>query len=124
MSVLLLEQDALARNRRSRADHGQSGSYPLSVARFEAVGITRRNSRYTCCTGSEQKANMLFCRHEWVAGIAQGFNVVKVSVADVRVEHEVRLMDFTKWLERAGGSPREVSDRQKIRAILGMPTPR
>jgi len=34
-----------------------------------------------------------------------------VSVADVRVEHEVRLMDFTKWLERAGGSPREVSDR-------------
>jgi hypothetical protein len=39
--------------------------------------------------------------NEWVAGIAQGLNVVKVSVADVRVEHEVRLMDFTKWLEKA-----------------------
>jgi len=27
------------------------------------------------------------------------------------VEHEVRLSDFTKWLEKAGGSPREMSDR-------------
>jgi hypothetical protein len=43
-----------------------------------------------------------------------------VSVADVRVEHEVKLMNFTKWLERAGGLPREVSDRHKIRSILGM----
>jgi hypothetical protein len=59
---------------------------------------------------------------EWVAGVAQGLNVVKVSVADVRVEHEVRLMEFTKWLEKYGGSPRETSDRQRIRAILGMPT--
>src|ERR1700682_5223009 len=41
--------------------------------------------------------------NEWVAGIAQGFNVVKVSVADVRVEHEVKLGDFTKWVERKGG---------------------
>lgn len=62
--------------------------------------------------------------NEWVAGIARGANVVKVSVADVRVEHEVKLMDFTKWLERAGGSPREVSDRYKIRSILGMPVSR
>ena len=59
--------------------------------------------------------------NEWVAGIAQGLNVVKVSVADVRVEHEVKLMEFTKWLERDGGSPREASDRHRIRAILGMP---
>jgi hypothetical protein len=41
--------------------------------------------------------------NEWVAGIAQRLNVVKISVADVRVEHEVRLMHFTKWLERSGG---------------------
>jgi hypothetical protein len=61
--------------------------------------------------------------NEWVAGIAQGFNVVRVSVADVRVEHAVKLTDFTKWLERAG-SPREVSDRQRIRSILGMPNSR
>src|SRR5439155_3134049 len=63
-------------------------------------------------------------RNEWVAGIAQGFNVVKVSVADVRVEHEVKLGDFTKWLDRTGGSPREVSDRYRIRSILGMPVSR
>lgn len=58
---------------------------------------------------------------EWVGEIGQGLNVVKVSVLPVRVEHEVKLMDFTKWLERKGGSPREVSDRHRIRTILGMP---
>jgi hypothetical protein len=62
--------------------------------------------------------------NEWVAGIAQGLNVVKVSVADVRIDHEVRLGDFTKWLERSGGSPREISDRRRIRTILGMPVSR
>jgi hypothetical protein len=59
--------------------------------------------------------------NEWVVGIAQGFNPVKVRVTDVPVEHEVKLMDFTKWLERKGGSPREVSDRNKIRDILRLP---
>ena len=39
---------------------------------------------------------------------------------DVRINHEVKLMDFTKWLGRTGGSPREVSDRHRIRSILGM----
>jgi hypothetical protein len=57
---------------------------------------------------------------EWVAGIPEGLNAARVSVANVRVEHEVRLMDFTKWLDRSGGSPREVSDRRRIRAILGI----
>jgi hypothetical protein len=47
-----------------------------------------------------------------------------VSVADVRVEHEVKLLEFTKWLERTNGSPREVIQRQRIRAILGMPAHR
>jgi hypothetical protein len=59
--------------------------------------------------------------NDWVAGIAHGLNMVKVSVTDVRVEHEVKLMDFTKWLDRTGGSPREVNDRHRIRSILGMP---
>jgi hypothetical protein len=62
--------------------------------------------------------------NEWVAGIAEGLNVVRVSVTDVRVEHEVRLRDFTKRLERTGGSPREVSDRHRIRSILEMPAAR
>ena len=62
--------------------------------------------------------------NEWVAGIAQGLNVVKVSVGHVRIEHEIKLMDFTKWLDRTGGSPHEVSDRHRIRSILGMPVSR
>jgi hypothetical protein len=62
--------------------------------------------------------------NEWVAGMARGLNVVKVSVADVRIEHQVKVDDFTKWLERSGGSPREVSDRRRIRGILGMPVGR
>src|ERR1700721_3616292 len=56
---------------------------------------------------------------EWVTGIAQGLNAVKARVMNVPVEHEVRLMDFTKWLDRTGGSPREIVDRLRIRSILG-----
>lgn len=62
--------------------------------------------------------------NDWVAGVAQGLNAVKVSVADLRAEHEVKLLDFTKWVNRTGGSPREISDRQRIRSILGMPVSR
>jgi hypothetical protein len=58
--------------------------------------------------------------NDWVAGIAGSLNSIKVSVSNVRVEHEVRLSDFTKWLEKTSGSPREISERQRIRSILGM----
>jgi hypothetical protein len=43
--------------------------------------------------------------------LPRDLNAVKVSVADVRVEHEVKTMDFTKSFEETNGSPREVSDR-------------
>ena len=59
---------------------------------------------------------------EWVNGIAMGLNPVKVRVTNVAVEHEVQLKDFTKWLDRTSGSPREMSDRKRIKAILGMQT--
>jgi len=42
---------------------------------------------------------------------------VKVSVGDVRVEHQVKLADFTQWLERKGGSPRDIFQRKKLRSI-------
>jgi hypothetical protein len=57
-------------------------------------------------------------KNEW--GIEERFGIVKVSVAEVRVEHQVKIADFMKWLERHGRTPREVSQRHKIRAILGM----
>jgi hypothetical protein len=61
-------------------------------------------------------------RSDWVHGFQHG--IVKVSVADVRVEHQVKLADFMQWLEKPGAkSPREMIQRQKLRSILGMPTP-
>jgi len=45
---------------------------------------------------------------------------VKVSVAEVRVEHQVKIADFMKWLERPGRTPREITHRLRIRSILGM----
>jgi hypothetical protein len=56
--------------------------------------------------------------NDWAAGIAEGLNAVRVSVANVRVEHAVKMVDFKKWLERPGGSPREVGQGQRIRGIL------
>jgi hypothetical protein len=41
-----------------------------------------------------------------VAGVAQGLNVVKVAVADARLEHEVKLMEFTKWRRSHGRTGR------------------
>jgi hypothetical protein len=35
-------------------------------------------------------------RDEWVAGIPGGPNVVHVSVASVRVDHEVKIADFER----------------------------
>jgi hypothetical protein len=57
---------------------------------------------------------------EWANRIAMGLNTVKVRVTNVPVDHEVQLKDFTKWLDKSGGSPREVSDRRRIKTILGM----
>ena len=57
---------------------------------------------------------------EWVSSIAEGLNVVRVSAVQVPVEHAVRMMDFTKWLNKDGGSPRERSDRYRVREILGL----
>jgi hypothetical protein len=61
--------------------------------------------------------------NKWVTGIPDGFNPVKVRVMDIPVDHEVRLKDFTSWLERRGNSPKEVTDRKKIRDILGLARP-
>lgn len=63
-------------------------------------------------------------KHEWVEGIQERLGTVKVSVAEIRVEHQVKIADFTKWLERPGRTPLEITHRQKIRAILGMPLTR
>ena len=59
-------------------------------------------------------------RDDWVVGIPEGLNTVKVRVSDVAVEHSVKLADFLRWVERKGGSPREKTDRGRIREIVGL----
>jgi hypothetical protein len=58
--------------------------------------------------------------NKWVMGIPDGFAPVKVRVMDIAVDHEVKMKDFTQWLDRRGNSPRDVMDRKKIRDILGL----
>ena len=58
--------------------------------------------------------------NQWVRGIPDGFNPVKVRVTDVPVDHEVKLKDFMAWLDRNSRSTRETMDRLKIREILGV----
>ena len=60
---------------------------------------------------------------EWVNGVPQGHSIIKVRLAEMPVEQQVKVIEFTKWLERTGGSPRDVVQRQKIRSILGMANP-
>lgn len=57
---------------------------------------------------------------QWVMGIPDGFAPVRVRVMDIAVEHEVKMKDFTQWLDRRGNSPRDVMDRKRIRDILGL----
>jgi hypothetical protein len=59
---------------------------------------------------------------EWVNGIAEGLNAVKVSVQNIPIEHSVTIGEFKKWLERKGGRPSEVGRKRKVRSILGLPT--
>ena len=62
--------------------------------------------------------------NDWVEGIGRGQSTVKVSVGDVRVEHEVKFTDFMNWLDRPPRSPRDVTARRLVRSILGMPAQR
>ena len=54
--------------------------------------------------GAEAQGLAAIRGNDWVAGVAQGLNVVEVSVADVsvadvRAEHEVKLLEFTKCVD-------------------------
>ena len=58
--------------------------------------------------------------HDWVSGIAEGPNTITVSVTDVPVEHHVSMKDLRSWLDRPPRSPREVTQRARVREILGV----
>jgi hypothetical protein len=60
--------------------------------------------------------------HDWVQGIAGALNSLTVCVKNGQVEHTVLIGEFSKWLERKGGSPAEMTRRRKIKEILRIPT--
>jgi hypothetical protein len=51
-----------------------------------------------------------------------GLNSVKVRVTNVSVEHELMLKNFTTWLDGAGGSPRDIVQRKRIKEFFGCAT--
>ena len=57
---------------------------------------------------------------EWSGQIAQGLNCVRITATNVPVEYEVTMKEFLSWLDRKGGAPRDVIQRDRVRSILGM----
>ena len=43
---------------------------------------------------------------------------VTVCAAPPKVEHRVKVAEFTLWLNRTGGSPAETVHRMKVKAIF------
>jgi hypothetical protein len=63
---------------------------------------------------------LIIREQEWTGKIAEGLNTVDVSVSNVPVTHSVMMQNFTKWLHRNGGTPREITHRSHVREILGL----
>jgi hypothetical protein len=63
-----------------------------------------------------------FRSEEWVAGIPERSQAVKVSVTNVPVEHSVTMRDFNAWLLSEGRSPRDKASRYRVGEILRMLT--
>ena len=56
----------------------------------------------------------------WTGDLCEGS--VRVAVQDTPVEHTVRLIEFKNWIAKSGITPKEITHRQKVRAILGNST--
>jgi hypothetical protein len=91
-------------HRRSRAVAGAEEQRVTASSPYEAVALGLKAIR----------------SDDWVGEIAEGSKGVVVSVTDVPVDHSVRLKEFKQWLDRPGGSPREVASRYNVRRILGL----
>ena len=71
---------------------------------IQDLGGTSHTAEVTASSLFEAVAQGLAAlrKNEWVEGIEERFGMVKVSVAEVRVDHQVRVADLMKWLERPG----------------------
>jgi hypothetical protein len=82
----------------------------------------RHTADVTASTLYEAVAQGLAAVHgnDWVAHLPEDLNTVEVSVTEVDVTHAVRFRDFKNWIDRTGGSPRDVAQRGRVREILGL----
>jgi hypothetical protein len=56
---------------------------------------------------------------DWSGGFSEEYAAVQVLVTDIPVEHTVMLKNFSAWLQRSAGSPKDVIARSRVREILG-----
>jgi hypothetical protein len=64
------------------------------------------------------KALSILQRNEWSAPSAFEARYCEVSVREPEVHRKVMLKQFEQWLERPGGSPKDLTLRKRIREIL------
>jgi len=57
---------------------------------------------------------------DWSGSFSEEYGAVQVLVTEIPVEHTVKLKDFSAWLQRSAGSPKDVIARGRVREILGV----
>jgi hypothetical protein len=60
-----------------------------------------------------------FIDADWAADIGRGQTMIRVTVKQPEVKHNVRMRDFEAWLESAGRSRAEMSLKSRLRQLLG-----
>jgi hypothetical protein len=58
---------------------------------------------------------------DWVDRLTLQAGKVTVEVGEAPVQHHVDLYEFNKWIDRPGGSPRDIIRRAKVRENLDKP---
>ena len=61
---------------------------------------------------------------DWVERLRDEYGSVNVSVTEIPVRHTVQMKEFSAWLEREGGKPRDSVQRKRARKIRGLPEAR
>ena len=55
----------------------------------------------------------------WLAETGEGLTTVTVTVKQPEATQDVKIGNFQKWLNARGKTSREMTDKQRIREILG-----
>ena len=89
----------------------------VSVSDMDGV---RHSAQVTASTLYEAVALGLAAirAQDWTGDLSDGLGTIEVVVSPIPVTHSVKIQDFHKWLNQQGRSPRDVTQRERIRAIL------